>query len=150
MGCGVIRASAHARSAGSRSRKSRLSASAFVGPVEMAVVSFGAERLTMSVHLLAGHQRQRVDEGHRAMRVAGELGRRLDHHAARARAGQDDVAQVLVEEQPGHLAGVRGDGDAGTDRVRAARRSRRAWATCTRWPAARSRVATGFQIQPPW
>src|SRR2546426_1523526 len=38
----------HARSAGSRSRKSRLSASAFVGPVVSSVISFGAGRLTMS------------------------------------------------------------------------------------------------------
>src|SRR5438045_707653 len=47
-GCGVMRASAHARRDGSRSRNSRLSASAFVGPVVSAVTSFAAVRLTIS------------------------------------------------------------------------------------------------------
>ena len=47
-GCGVMRASAHARVAGSRSRNSRLSASARVGPVVSSVTSLGALRLTIA------------------------------------------------------------------------------------------------------
>src|SRR5262249_60781795 len=65
-------------------------------------------------HALAGHQRQRVDEGEVPDAVARQLGRTADNHAARARADEHDALEILVEHDLRDLlpVGARGDSRA--------------------------------------
>jgi hypothetical protein len=67
--------------------------------------------------LLAGQQRQRVDEDEPADAVAAELGRLDDHHAAGAGADQDDLLEVLEEQELRDLLAMGGVRDAGTHRI---------------------------------
>src|SRR5205085_644131 len=67
--------------------------------------------------LLAGEQRQGIDQGEADDALAHQFGDPAHHHAARTRAGQHDIVQVFVEQELRDLLGLRLGRDAGPHRT---------------------------------